>query len=169
MAKFCSNGHQMEDSWEICPYCQRTGFAGLSNPSASAKTRLEGAPEASAAAPPPAPAGPRKTVLLTEQKKAQVVGWFVAMDGEQKGEDFRIRDGQNILGSGPEADIVIRDGTVSSRHASLRCKDSRFYLTDLDSSNGTYLNNASEPIAREELRDNDVVRIGAISLKFKCL
>ena len=24
MAKFCSNGHQMEDSWEICPYCQRT-------------------------------------------------------------------------------------------------------------------------------------------------
>ena len=45
MAKFCSNGHQMEDSWEICPYCQRTGFAGLTNPAASAKTRLEGMPE----------------------------------------------------------------------------------------------------------------------------
>ena len=72
-----------------------------------------------------------------------MVGWFVAMDGEQKGEDFRVRDGQNILGSGPEADIVIRDGTVSARHASLRYKDQRFYLTDLDSSNGTYLNNSS--------------------------
>jgi hypothetical protein len=166
MAKFCSNGHQMEDSWEVCPYCQRTGYAGLTNPSAGAKTRIEGAPDPAA---PPAPAGPRKTVLLTEQKKAPVVGWFVAMDGEQKGEDFRVRDGQNILGSGPEADIMIRDATVSARHASLRYKDSRFYLTDLDSSNGTYLNNASEPIAREELRDNDVVRIGAISLKFKCL
>jgi hypothetical protein len=168
MAKFCSNGHQMEDSWEICPYCQRTGFAGLTNPSAAAKTRLEG--QHDPGAPPPiAPVAPRKTVLLTEQKKAPVVGWFVAMNGDQKGEDFRIRDGQNILGSGPEADIVIRDGTVSSRHASLRYKDQRFYLTDLDSSNGTYLNDSAETIAREELRDNDTVRIGAISMKFKCL
>src|SRR5262250_112390 len=147
MAKFCSNGHQMEDSWEICPYCQRTGFAGLTNPSQSAKTRLEGAPDAAAAPPPSAPAGPRKTVLLTEQKKAPVVGWFVAMDGEQKGEDFRIRDGQNILGSGSEADIVIRDATVSSRHASLRYKDQKFFLSDLDSTNGTFLNDGPEPIA----------------------
>jgi hypothetical protein len=168
MAKFCSNGHQMEDSWEICPYCQRTGFAGLTNPSAAAKTRLEGQP--GAGAPPPiVPVAPRKTVLLTDQKKAPVVGWFVAMNGDQKGEDFRIRDGQNILGSGPDADILIRDGTVSSRHASLRYKDQRFYLTDLDSSNGTYLNESAESIAREELRDNDTVRIGAISMKFKCL
>jgi Inner membrane component of T3SS, cytoplasmic domain len=166
MAKFCSNGHQMEDSWEICPYCQRTGFAGVTNPGAQAKTRLEG--EASPA-PPAAPLGSRKTVLLTEQRKAPVVGWFVAMDGEQKGEDFRIRDGQNILGSGADADIVIRDGTVSSRHASLRYKDHKFYLTDLDSTNGTFLNDASESLAREELKDNDVVRLGAISLKFKCL
>ena len=168
MAKFCSNGHQMEDSWEICPYCQRTGYAGVTNPSAAAKTRIEGAPDP-AAPPPAAPAGPRKTVLLTEQRKAAVVGWLVAMDGEQKGEDFRIRDGQNIIGSGLDSDIVIRDGTVSSRHASLRCKDQKFTLTDLDSTNGTYLNGGAAPIGREELRDNDVIRVGAITLKFKCL
>jgi pSer/pThr/pTyr-binding forkhead associated (FHA) protein len=107
--------------------------------------------------------------LLTEQKKSPVVGWLVALDGEQKGEDFRIRDGPNVLGSGAECEIQIRDGTISSRHASLRCKDMKFYLTDLDSTNGTYLNHSSEAIAREELRDNDVVRLGAISLKFKCL
>ena len=164
----------MEDSWDICPYCQRTGFAGLANPSAAAKTRLEGDPDP-AAAPAPAPphqplaGGPRKTVLLTEQHKSAVVGWFVALDGEQKGEDYRIRDGQNILGSGADADIVIRDGTVSSRHASLRHKDQKFILTDLDSTNGTFLNDSAVPIAREDLRDNDVVRVGAISLKFKCL
>jgi len=167
MAKFCSNGHQMEDTWDICPYCQRTGYGGLTNPSASAKTRLEGQPNPGAA--PTAQGGPRKTVLLTEQRKAPVVGWFVALDGEQKGEDFRIRDGQNILGSGAEADIVIRDGTISARHASLRYKDHKFVLSDLDSTNGTFLNDSPVPIAREDLRDNDVVRIGAVSLKFKCL
>ena len=164
MAKFCSNGHQMEDSWEICPYCQRTGFAGVTNPSLAAKTRLEGQPDS-----PAAPAGARKTVLLSEQRKAPVVGWFVALDGEQKGEDFRVREGQNILGSGGDADIVIRDVTVSSRHASLRYKDQKFYLTDLDSTNGTFLNHATESLAREELHDNDVVRLGGVSLKFKCL
>ena len=165
MAKFCSNGHQMEDSWEVCPYCQRTGYVGAPNAAAEAKTRLEGQP-AAAAAPPP---GPRKTVLLTEQRKAPVVGWLVAMNGEQKGEDFRIHDGQNTLGSGTESDIVIRDTTVSGRHASLRYKDGKFFLTDLDSSNGTYLNDSSESIAREELKDNDLVRLGGISFKFKCL
>ena len=148
MAKFCSNGHQMEDSWEICPYCQRTGFAGLTNPSAQPRPAWKGSPIPAAL---PAAACPRarraRPCCSPSRKRAPVVGWFVAMNGEQKGEDFRIRDGQNILGSGADADIVIRDGTVSSRHASLRYKDQRFYLTDLDSSNGTYLNE-SQRVAR---------------------
>ena len=166
MAKFCANGHQMEDSWEICPYCQRTGYVGTPSAGAEAKTRLESQPVAAAT---PPPAGPRKTVLLTEQRKAPVVGWLVAMNGEQKGEDFRVHEGQNMLGSASDADIVIRDVTVSAHHASLRHKDGKFVLTDLDSSNGTYLNEGSEPIAREELKDNDLVRVGGVSLKFKCL
>jgi pSer/pThr/pTyr-binding forkhead associated (FHA) protein len=42
-------------------------------------------------------------------------------------------------------------------------------LTDLDSTNGTFLNDNKEPISREELKDNDVIRVGDVSLKFKCL
>jgi type III secretion system (T3SS) inner membrane Yop/YscD-like protein len=164
MPKFCSNGHQMEDSWEVCPYCQKTGYQMASTP--AGKTRLEPDPVK-----PPGPTAPaaRKTVLLSDLHKPPVVGWFVAMDGEQKGEDFRIRDGQNIIGSAPDADIVLRDATISGKHASLRYKDQKFFLTDLDSTNGTFLNNEAESIAREQLKDNDTVRIGAISLKFKCL
>jgi Inner membrane component of T3SS, cytoplasmic domain len=166
MAKFCANGHQMEDSWAVCPYCQRTGFQGAGQP-AGVKTRMEG--EAGKEAPPAAaaPSG-RKTVLLTDKRKPPVVGWFVALTGDQKGEDFRIRDGQNVIGSAADADIVLRDTAVSGKHASLRYKDQKFFLTDLDSTNGTYLNDGPSPIAREELKDNDVVRIGEVSLKFKC-
>jgi hypothetical protein len=166
MAKFCANGHQMEDSWAVCPYCQRTGFQGAGPPQ-SVKTRLEAEPPKEAS--PAAPAAGRKTVILTEKRKPPVVGWFVALTGEQKGEDFRIRDGQNIIGSASDADVVLRDTAVSGKHASLRYKDQKFFLTDLDSSNGTYLNDGTTPIAREELKDNDVVRIGEVSLKFKCL
>jgi len=168
MAKFCANGHQMEDSWAVCPYCQRTGFQGAAGPQ-NVKTRLESeAPNPSQPAA-PAPASGRKTVLLSEKHKPPVVGWLVALNGEQRGEDFRIRDGQNTIGSAPDADIVLRDTAVSGKHASLRYKDQKFYLTDLDSTNGTYLNDGAQPIAREELKDDDIVRIGEISLKFKCL
>ena len=164
MSKFCANGHQMEDSWEICPFCQKTGYAGAAP--AVAKTRVETGSTAPGA-PPPAPA--RKTVLISEQHKAPVVGWLVAMNGAQKGQDFRVRDGQNILGSAPDSDIQLGDPAVSGKHASLRYKDGKFYLIDLDSSNGTYLNDGAAPVAREELKDNDTIRIGEMVLKFKCL
>ncbi|HEY6391944.1 MAG TPA: FHA domain-containing protein [Bryobacteraceae bacterium] len=165
MAKFCANGHQMEDSWEICPYCQRTGFQGGAAPAAS-KTRLETEPGKEGA---PAQGAGRKTVLLADKRKPPVVGWFVALTGDQKGEDFRIRDGQNTIGSAPDADIVLHDTAISGKHASLRYKDQKFFITDLDSTNGTFLNDGTESITRQELKDNDVLRLGDISLKFKCL
>ena len=160
----------MEDSWQICPYCQKTGFQGAAGD--AAKTRLETSvppPLPGGGATPAAAAAGRKTVLLADVRKAPVVGWFVAMSGEQKGEDFRVRDGQNSLGSAPDCDIVIRDVTVSGHHASIRHKDLKFVLTDLDSTNGTYLNEAAESVAREDLKDNDTVRVGDVVLKFKCL
>jgi hypothetical protein len=168
MSKFCANGHQMEDSWELCPFCQKTGYAGPP-PAAGSKTRIE------TSAPPPPPGAAagaavgRKTVMISERRTTPVVGWLVAMSGEQKGQDFRVRDGQNILGSAPDADVQLHDATISGKHASLRYKEGKFYLVDLDSSNGTFLNDGAAPIAREELKDNDVIRVGELVLKFKCL
>lgn len=164
MSKFCTNGHQMEDSWEICPFCHKTGFAGGAG-AASSKTRIETSADAAAAAAPAV----RKTVMISERRKPPVVGWLVAINGEQKGEDFRLRDGQNILGSAPDAEVQIKDVTVSGKHASLRYKEGTFYLVDLDSTNGTYLNDKPEGIAKEELKDNDTIRVGEVTLKFKCL
>ena len=176
MAKFCANGHQMEDTWEVCPYCQRTGYQPGS-PAVTVKTRLEpdlarevGATREGAAPREAATTGAgRRTVLLTDKRKPPVVGWFVALTGPQRGEDFRIREGPNVIGSATDADIVLRDSAISGKHASLRYKDQKFTITDLDSTNGTFLNDRSDPIAREELKDNDIVRMGEVTLKFKSL
>jgi hypothetical protein len=154
----------MEDSWELCPFCHTTGYAKGALP--NHKTRIETDTGPGAA---PALSVSRKTVMISEKNRAPVVGWLVAMSGDQKGQDFRIRDGQNILGSAPEADVQIKDVTVSGKHASLRYKDGKFYLVDLDSTNGTYLNGSNETLAREELKDNDLIRAGEVVLKFKCL
>ena len=63
----------------------------------------------------------------------------------------------------------MNDAAISGKHASLRYKDQKFTITDLDSTNGTYLNDRPDPIAREELKDNDTIRIGEVVLKFKRL
>jgi|HubBroStandDraft_1064217.scaffolds.fasta_scaffold153867_2 hypothetical protein len=165
MSKFCSNGHQIEDAWEVCPYCQRTGFQNLGGASL-AKTRLDvggDLPDETSSK------ITRRTMLISERRRPPVVGWLVAMTGEQKGEDFRLREGQNMIGATLDCQITLKDETVTSRHASLRYQEGRFLITDLDSTNGTYLNDRPERIAREELKDNDTIRIGEVVLKFKCL
>ena len=165
MPKFCNSGHQMEDSWELCPYCQRTGYQSPRGVAALAKTRLE-----TDSLPQTKVAPARKTVLLSDAiRKPALVGWVVVMDGGQKGEDFRIREGQNTLGSAPDSDIVLNDPTVSGKHASIRYKDGNFFLSDLDSSNGTFVNGLDECVARIELADGDMLRLGAVTLKFKAL
>jgi hypothetical protein len=168
MAKFCANGHQMEDSWEICPYCQKTGF----DAPPPGKTRIESDPVPAARGGVPSPragGGSRRTVVIGEKPAGAVIGWFVAMNGNQMGEDFRVREGHNVLGSSPECEIVLDDGTVSAKHASLKHKDGKFLLTDLDSTNGTFVNDKTDSIAREEIKDNDTIRLGKLALKFKCL
>jgi hypothetical protein len=165
MSKFCSNGHQIEDAWEVCPYCQRTGFQNLGGASL-AKTRLDvggDLPDETSSK------ITRRTMLISERRRPPVVGWLVAMTGEQKGEDFRLHEGQNMIGALPDCQITLKDETVTSRHASLRYQEGRFLITDLDSTNGTYLNDRPERIAREELKDNDTIRMGEVVLKFKCL
>jgi hypothetical protein len=182
MPKFCSNGHQMEGSWEICPYCPKPGYAGGATPG---RTRLEEpSPESSSSNPPGAsrptlaanaaahdsPVGrPKRTVLMSEKKRLPVVGWLVAMNGNHKGEDFRLHEGQNFLGAAPDCDVVLTDDTVSSKHASLRVTNGQYFLTDLDSSNGSYLNDEENQISKVELKDNDIIRLGEVKMKFKCL
>ena len=170
MPKFCDNGHQVEDSWEICPYCPRTGYQSPGGHAGKTRLEVDSILLSKAAATASSPLASRKTILLSDvARKGNLVGWLVAMDGDQKGEDFRLRDGQNTVGSGSDSDIVLTDQTVSTKHASIRYKDGKFFLTDLDSTNGTYVHGLEEPVARVELNDNDMLRLGGVTLKFKAL
>ena len=167
MAKFCNNGHQMDDSWTDCPYCVRTGYRSASTAQAG-KTR----PDMGETRPDDRPAAAfdgGKTVPLTALKRAPVVGWLVVLSGAQKGEDFRLREGKNALGTARDSEVLLQDPAVSGKHASVSYKDGKFQLTDLDSTNGTFVNDGPESVARIELQDNDTVRVGEPTLKFKCL
>lgn len=116
----------------------------------------------------------RKTRLLEEggeKKSAPIFAWLVFLEGRQQYEVMRIDREQVYLGSSPDSGIFIDDDYVSKEHASIRYRDGKFFITDLDSRNGTFVNkfDPGAGIDRVELRDGDEIRMGQVIMKFKCL
>lgn len=63
-----------------------------------------------------------------------------------------------LVGRDPGCDIVLGDPTVSRRHVQLRFHDGIWSLRDLDSTNGTRLNDS--PVVRCQLRPGDLLLLG---------
>jgi hypothetical protein len=71
------------------------------------------------------------------------------------------------IGRGSSCDIVLSDAKVSRRHALVQSqKQYEFWLLDLGSSNGTYVNNRriTQPVL---LRDRDQIEVGPFRLLFR--
>lgn len=69
------------------------------------------------------------------------------------------------VGRGLNNDIILEDTRVSRHHAQLRYKARRFWVTDLNSTNGTYIN--GERISEADLRNGDVLSLGGLELTFR--
>ena len=75
--------------------------------------------------------------------------------------DVFFLDEENIIGRRGDCDIVIADPTVSSQHAGIYLDGRHYYLVDLGSKNGTYVNNRR--IKKDyKLKDGDIINIGNI-------
>lgn len=68
-----------------------------------------------------------------------------------------------IIGRAVESDVVITSRRVSREHARVQRQGRRMMLTDLGSSNGTFLNK-ERVLAPVELRDGDALSIGDVVL-----
>jgi hypothetical protein len=69
-----------------------------------------------------------------------------------------------VIGRHPRATIVLDDAFVSSEHAQLSWSDGRWWITDLDSTNGTIVNGRDVSVPTG-LRYGDTIDIGEISLQ----
>ncbi|MFT7621522.1 MAG: hypothetical protein ACI9WU_000686 [Myxococcota bacterium] len=104
---------------------------------------------------------------MVDDRAQDVVGWIVCLNGALRGRDFRLVTGRNVMGTAADCDVVLTDPYLSSKHMAIRHEEGRFTLIDLDSTNGTFLNDRR--CSKEELIDNDKIRIGRTELKFKSL
>jgi ABC transport system ATP-binding/permease protein len=69
-----------------------------------------------------------------------------------------------VIGRAPEVDIRLDAPGVSRRHASLRKTAEQYILEDLNSLNGTFVND--QPIQSRVLQDGDLIGIGKFLLVF---
>ena len=87
-------------------------------------------------------------------------GWLVVERGGglEQGQRFDLIGGLSI-GRSKEADVRIDDRYASSIHARVFSRESRFYVEDMNSTNGTLLNGATLH-GEAEIIDGDSVQIG---------
>ena len=89
---------------------------------------------------------------------------FFVMQGRDKGKRFELDAERLFLGRDPNNDIQLNDTEVSRRHAEVQRSDERYVLTDLQSSNGSFVN--TERIDRRELKNGDRVLLGKTLMIF---
>src|SRR5262245_36582173 len=89
----------------------------------------------------------------------------LTITSEQPPIDFQF-DGTIVIGGGGTADFVVPNPSVSRRHAMMTREGDDWFLEDLSSGNGTFLN---ERIIsqRATLANRDQIRLGSVVLQFE--
>jgi diguanylate cyclase (GGDEF)-like protein len=70
------------------------------------------------------------------------------------------------IGRDRDNDIVLDSDSVSRRHAKIEHRDRAFFVVDLDSTNGTFVNDDPEPVSMCQLRRGDQVKVGDTIFKY---
>ena len=197
MTRYCPNGHPLEEWMTECPFCAKAGDgvrqllksespsvnddSAAPTPAGDLKaTVVDGYTEFYRQ--------PLKETVMDHAELKQTVvmghdgdkaarrmgqlplqGWLVVMNGPDKWRDFRLDQDRISLGTGAECDVRLKDEAVSTRHASIRRLPEGLVLTDLDSTNGTFVNNDPDRISKVILDDEDLIRCGNTYLKFRRL
>ena len=75
---------------------------------------------------------------------------------------IELRLGVNRVGRSPDADFCIPHSTVSGLHCELILRDSGVTVRDLNSTNGTFVDN--QPVTDFELSAGQILRLGDVEL-----
>ena len=106
------------------------------------------------------PVGPGGRAAATDAFLVAVRG-----GGIDPGERFDLFGGLSI-GRSPDADVRIEDRFASSIHARVYSRGANYYVEDMNSTNGTFLNGAVLE-GEAELADLDEVKIGDTEFRFE--
>jgi diguanylate cyclase (GGDEF)-like protein len=84
--------------------------------------------------------------------------------GPGMGTRYALADTPMVLGRGNDCDIRINDHSVSRRHARIQPGADGYYAVDLQSTNGTFVNDVPASICK--MKDGDYLRVGNCIYRF---
>lgn len=132
---------------------------------ASRGTRVPGMMGAPGGSAPEAEAAPHQPSGTTLSGKP-VVGFLYSVSRTPVGEFWPLHVGSNSIGQSPDCEIMLPEGTVSARHATLVVRKMKkpekiiASITDSQSTNGTMLNGESLGFEPTECKNGDIITIG---------
>ena len=146
---FCTNcGHPNRDDARYCARCGRP----LEDDATLSLTPIEAEEEHSEEFP------------LRHDELEPGQGLLAVKRGPNAGSTFVLDDEVRTAGRNPESDVFLDDITVSRKHAQFERRDGVWFVKDVGSLNGTYVNGRSVDEAR--LTSGDEVQIGRFKLTF---
>jgi pSer/pThr/pTyr-binding forkhead associated (FHA) protein len=100
----------------------------------------------------------RQDEILASRRLPPLQVWLA--DGSQR----RFSTPEVVIGRDPACEIILDDPAVSNKHARLAYHHAQWWLEDLQSTNGTFLNGeaVSTPLV---VTGGDVVRCGPVELR----
>lgn len=92
--------------------------------------------------------------------------WLIQKDGSETGKKFTLFRGETIIGSEPDCGLIVYDASVSPVHAKIKNINGVFYIFDLISEGGTFLN-GKKLLRPKVLYDWDEIAIGRAKFIFR--
>jgi len=94
---------------------------------------------------------------LQEQSPKSAAAYLVVHEGPDRGHEFPLASGSNVVGRGRSCDVRLTDSMVSRQHVRINVTD-HAEVIDMGSANGVHVNDVT--IEREPLQATDKVGIG---------
>ncbi len=110
----------------------------------------------------------QKTVVTViskiSQRPTERQACLVVLAGMEIARKYDLDQVEVIIGRSPKADIQVDQESVSRSHARLMVESDRVTIRDMESTNGTWVNDRR--VEEHTLRDGDLVKIGRTIFKF---
>ncbi|HEV3022338.1 MAG TPA: SpoIIE family protein phosphatase [Pirellulales bacterium] len=88
-----------------------------------------------------------------------------SINGQSSGQRYTLSDDRTVLGRDTDCDIVLGLGGVSRKHAQVLAIDGEYYVENLKSRNGTFLN-GEQICGRQKLHENDLLTVCDLEFSF---
>ncbi len=89
---------------------------------------------------------------------------LVGRSGEYRDNEFYLKGDDFLIGRSFDCHLVLNDALISARHAKIVKTGEQYELQDLNSTNGTFVND--EKIEKKTLRTGDRIKFGSVEFEF---